>query len=459
MRSTSILLAAAALVVMTAPAVAWSPQVPAGPVGLFKDLDTWSRYSDDTQMTDRGVGLVVPGATAPLLVSFNARQRGRNPTEAPREIAVQVARTADVNPMALPSFTLTLTIDAGTPSHAVFDLTSRVNVDNPTPGAAPMIIVATMVPAEFRRLASATTLRGNLFGTDVAFKPEQIKALKTFFNLIGVRAPAISPLIELDKTRFALGESVFFWIGVKSGDDGLVPRAWQVDGAVTITRPDGTTRVDRVSWPVDGMTDRSWRGGHSFQAEQVGTYTAVFEHSGQFTTPVYFSVADVPLLREIAARFEFPSPLSLSTNDGVVTLVIENRSVETIRVPHRGGLLGHVTVEAQKPDGTFSSSGFYPETALLEASGTAPASSIPLDGYSWRAVDTVPTVTIPPGRTFRLALPIGALMAQQTRPWPAGEYAITFATRLDVLIGERTGRWADLSPVRLDVRTTARATR
>jgi hypothetical protein len=458
MRST-ILLAAAALVVTTTPAVAWSPQVSAGPVGLFKDLETWSRYSDDTQLTERGVGLVVPGATAPLLVSFNARQRGRNPVDAPREIAVQVARTANVNPMALPSLTLTLTIDAGTPSHAVFDLTPRIVVDNPVPGGAPTSIVATMVPAEFRRLAAATTLRGTLFGTEVTFRPAQIKALRAFFSLIGVRAPGISPLIELDKARFALGESVFFWVGVKAGDDGLVPRAWQVDGTVTITRPDGTTKVDRVSWPMDGMTDRGWRGGHGFTAEQLGTYTAVFEHSGQTTPPAYFSVAEVPVLRDIAARFEFPSPLSLSANGGSVTLVIENRSHETIRVPHRGGLMGHVTVQAQRTDGTFSSSGFYPETALLEASGIAPASSFPLDGYSWRALDTVPTITIQPGGTFRLSLPVSALMAQQARPWPAGEYTVTFATRLDVLIGERTGPWADVSPVRLDVRSTARGTR
>lgn len=96
-------------------------------------------------------------------------------------------------------------------------------------------------------------------------------------------APNGEPYIRLDKTRFALGESVFFWIGVRrpkaplTSETVLVPRLepnriapipkvyWSTC-RLTITRPDGTKKVDRVGWPVDGSGekgpgDRGWAGG------------------------------------------------------------------------------------------------------------------------------------------------------------------------------------------------------
>ena len=59
------------------------------------------------------------------------------------------------------------------------------------------------------------------------------------------------PLVELEKTRFAVGEKVFFWIGVDvPGQKVPVPRAHQDSLRVILTRPDGTERIDKGA-PLD----------------------------------------------------------------------------------------------------------------------------------------------------------------------------------------------------------------
>jgi hypothetical protein len=54
-----------------------------------------------------------------------------------------------------------------------------------------------------------------------------------------VQSPA-RPTIEFEKTRFAVGEKVFFWIGVEvPGQKVPVPREVQDTLRVILKRPDG----------------------------------------------------------------------------------------------------------------------------------------------------------------------------------------------------------------------------
>ena len=69
------------------------------------------------------------------------------------------------------------------------------------------------------------------------------------------RQPDAVPMLRLDKSRFALGESVFFWVGVESKSGAIIPREYQDTCRLTITRPDGTNKTEPVSWPIDGSTD------------------------------------------------------------------------------------------------------------------------------------------------------------------------------------------------------------
>ncbi len=115
-----------------------------------------------------------------------------------------------------------------------------------------------------------------------------------------------SPIIRLDKSRFASGEDVFFWVGVEAVNHGSIPKSYWNTCRLTITRPDGATETQPVGWPLDGAVDRGWEGGSGlFEKPQPGTYHLQFEFAGQKTEPVSLVVEDLPLLKKIQASFVF----------------------------------------------------------------------------------------------------------------------------------------------------------
>jgi hypothetical protein len=61
---------------------------------------------------------------------------------------------------------------------------------------------------------------------------------------------AARPIIELEKTRFASKEMVFFWVGVTAPDDYRIPANLWTTCRLTITRPDETQRTEVVGWPA-----------------------------------------------------------------------------------------------------------------------------------------------------------------------------------------------------------------
>src|SRR5262245_17011324 len=72
------------------------------------------------------------------------------------------------------------------------------------------------------------------------------------------RPPNGVPIIRLEKSRFALGESVFFWVGVESTSRDPIPKEYQNTCRLHITRPDGTSKTEPGGWPADGVVDRGW---------------------------------------------------------------------------------------------------------------------------------------------------------------------------------------------------------
>jgi len=261
------------------------------------------------------------------------------------------------------------------------------------------------------------------------------------------------PTLELDKTRFASNEEVFFWVGVTAPDDYRIPKRLWTTCRLIITRPDGTQRIDVVGWPVDGPLDRGWRGGWGLRSEplQIGRYVLVFEFAGQKTSPYSFTIEDVPILKEITGEFMFPSPLL--SPDASVMLTVRNHSSQTIRFPHRGVMLEQVWVGLNKTTGEKWSSSFpVPEPVLLKAAGIE-RSTIAEDRFSWTLAGRVPTIVLVPGDIYRLELPLSAVLAGHagSQPIPVGEYDVRLSTIVQMLVGQRDGSWADLSPIRLNI--------
>ena len=291
-------------------------------------------------------------------------------------------------------------------------------------------------------------------------------AMVTLCSLILPSAPLAQspstlarPVIKLEKTRFASDEQVFFWVGVEAPDNYRIPQNLWTTGRLTMTRPDGTERIDALGWPRDGDPHRGWMGGHGLRSErpQIGRYTLVLEFAGEKTRPYSFTVEDVPILKEISAEFVFPTPLLLGSPDALVRLTVRNRSNQTIQFPHRGEMFGYVWVSLDRTTGEKWSSSFpVPDPVLRKATGIE-ASRIAEDTFSWRLAGKVPTVVLAPGDTYRLDLPLNAVLAGHggPQPIPDGEYDVRLSTIMQMLVGQPDGAWADLAPIRWNVTSRA----
>jgi len=263
------------------------------------------------------------------------------------------------------------------------------------------------------------------------------------------------PLIELEKSRFASTEQVFFWIGVTAPSEYPIPESLLDTGRVIIIRPDGTQKIDVVGRSADGMPGSGWRGGWGLGSEklQLGVYIVVFEFAGQRTSPASFVVEDVPILNDIVAEFLFPSPFLLGAADRV-TLLIRNQSSQMIRFPHRGEMNESISVELIGE--RLRSAFFVPHAVLLSAAGINQSSIA--QTFTWDLAPTVSTVTLPPGGTYRLEVPLSAVLttaAETATSIPRGEYEVRLSTVVQVLIGERDGAWGGLGPFRLRVASVA----
>ena len=265
------------------------------------------------------------------------------------------------------------------------------------------------------------------------------------------RPPNGVPIIRLEKSRFVLGESVFFWVGVEANSRDPIPKEYQNTCGLIITRPDGTSKTEPTGWPLDGPEDRGWLGGAGLGANetQFGRYTLVFEFAGQRTAPVSLFIEDLPIIKQIEAELVFSrSSNGLADPDGHVTLILRNNSDQTLRFPQPDAYNSMVSVSLSKSDHSYRNDFFYPAESL-PGGGKAP----PIFSYAWDVASQTPSVKIKLGETYRLEMPLR--VALKGLPVYPGSYEITFSTTLQVLIGEKDGGWSEISPIRIPVSATA----
>lgn len=291
-------------------------------------------------------------------------------------------------------------------------------------------------------------------------------AFAALLALAALAAPAPSlaqsvpngiPIVRVDKSRFASGEAVFFWVGVRAVNHGSIPKAYWNSCRLTITRPDGTKETRTVGWPIDGMVDRGWEGGSGlFEKPKPGTYEVSFEFAGQRSTPVSLVVGNLPILKQIKTDFVFGQASTSGTaQDTSVTFVVTSASDQTICFSHRDGVNGLVWVSLRKADRSYGSDFFYPAKALLDKDEP----SLPNQSYenfTWEMARKVPTITLAPGKTYRQKLSLSAAFRENAlgmTPMP-GRYSVTFGTNLQVLIGEPNSAIAAFSPVHIPVTGT-----
>src|SRR5258706_12455662 len=82
-------------------------------------------------------------------------------------------------------------------------------------------------------------------------------------------SPNGMPIIRLEKSRFVLGERIFFWEGVEQTSRAPIPKKYQETCRRTITRPDGTQKTGNVGWPMDGPPSSGGLGGAVLKEDKV----------------------------------------------------------------------------------------------------------------------------------------------------------------------------------------------
>jgi hypothetical protein len=162
----------------------------AGARASWQDVESWSQPVDQGTATEVGLGLRLsgPGGTVPL--AFLSRRPLKDAATAPEEVQIQATLDALSNPNAVQKGALTLVADAGTSRQVVFDLAPRLVMDDPSPGGRPRHGMSSLRAADLVRLAQSETLSGNVLGFDIFFRPDQIRALRTFAARLSLLSPA-----------------------------------------------------------------------------------------------------------------------------------------------------------------------------------------------------------------------------------------------------------------------------
>jgi len=251
----------------------------------------------------------------------------------------------------------------------------------------------------------------------------------------------IEPVLRLEKHRYVEGEAVRFWVGVKPKNSPTIPRELWKPCSLSITRPDGTRRVDSIGWPIDGMIDHAWSGGWGFGDEKVepGAYLLVLECAGEKTAPLELVVERSEILEQIKAQFRFEREGAITKSTHVpILLTVDNGSQATIRFPQRGAMAEDISLEIVRKEPAYHSALFFPSSVTPKPGDILP------DTYGWD-FPQIPSVTLKPGEHFEQRLVLEDAFSFDQ----AGDYHVTFATVFSVLVGEKNGPFADVCPIRI----------
>ncbi len=165
------------------------------------DLDTWSRYLPSSDETEIGLGLKTAGAKTSMLIAFSARLKGSAPRSAPAEVLVHASAGVLTNARSERRRTLKFTLPSGSVAAAgqpvrasltsptIIDLTPRLGSDGDTPDARVNFATAAVTAADFVKIVRCGQPTATVLGVDVAFRPDQLQALREFANRIFLKVP------------------------------------------------------------------------------------------------------------------------------------------------------------------------------------------------------------------------------------------------------------------------------
>ena len=250
----------------------------------------------------------------------------------------------------------------------------------------------------------------------------------------------IHPVLKLEKPYYLLGESIRFWVGVEASDP--IPVDLRKPCALTITKPDRSTEVQTISWPIDGDPSKGWTGGWGINATEPGDYELELECSDERTGPIPLIVEADEISQSIRATFEFAKSGSVGNGTGIPVLFsVTNDSAFPIRFPQRGIMMEGISIEVVRDDPAYRADFFYPWEKLKQ---------FPLspDTYTWQVSTELPSVVLEPGKRFQQQL---ALEDAYHFDKP-GNYTVTFSTVVSVLVGDEHGLYGFLCPIRVVAR-------
>jgi hypothetical protein len=250
-------------------------------------------------------------------------------------------------------------------------------------------------------------------------------------------AQGVHPVLRLEKPHYLLGESIRFWVGVDSS--GSIPVDLRKPCSLTITKPNGNTEVQTISWPLDGKPSSGWSGGWGIKATEAGAYELELGCSGERTEPIPLIVETDEISHRITATFEFGKSGSIKKGAGIpVFFKVTNDSAFPIRFPQRGVMLEGISIDVKRDDPAYRAEFFYPWEKLKQ---------FPLspDTYTWDVSTKLPSITLEPGKQFQQRLALEDAY-QFDEP---GSYTVTFSTVVSVLVGDEHGPYGLLCPIRV----------
>jgi len=226
-------------------------------------------------------------------------------------------------------------------------------------------------------------------------------------------------------------------VGVEASDS--IPVDLRKPCSLTITKPNGSTEVQTISWPLDGDPGKGWSGGWGIKATEAGAYELELECSGERTGAIPLIVEADEISQRIRATFEFAKPGSVKKGTGIpVFFSVINDSAFPIRFPQRGVMMEGISIEVMRDDPAYRADFFYPWEKLKQ---------FPLspDTYTWEVSAALPSINLEPGKRFQQRLSLEDAY-QFDKP---GNYTVTFSTVLSVLVGDKHGRYGLLCPIRV----------
>ena len=252
--------------------------------------------------------------------------------------------------------------------------------------------------------------------------------------------PDFEPTLRLEKPLYVLGEQVRFWVGIRAVDHRPVPDK-VVDSPCTlfVTKPDGSTETRSVGPPLDRILGAGYEGGQTLgQSVQPGKYVLVWECSKQKTKPVELTVEENEIFNQVRTEFRFERRGTVKIGSSVpVVLSVNNDSPYVIRFPERGVLGAEISVGAIRESRSSYTMTFYPADKLSHAD-TTPST------YTWDATSWFPTVVVKPGEHFEQKF----LFEDAYEFDQPGKNKVMFSTVLEVLVGEKSGPFAPMCPMR-----------